>query len=157
MIYESNILIVVKQTDIKTIEKIIKIKSTIEKIYRGKISINPYIAKQGEEIIEKFKNIARYSKEKTYKNLEVKALEEFKAELEKLDFISEIIIPKEEIYESNIIVVIDEIDFEKIKKIIQTKLKIENRYGGKISISPYIAKQGEEIVESLKKTIRGSS
>ena len=62
----------------------------------------------------------------------------------------------EEIYESNVVVILPRIDLETLEEINRIKFEIEDRYRGKVSIKPYIAKEGEEIVQKIQKASRRS-
>gem|GEM_PF-1621016 len=59
----------------------------------------------------------------------------------------------EEFYESNVLVILSKMDRETIMKIMEIKFAIEDKYRGEITISPYIALEGEEIVTRIKETI----
>ena len=56
----------------------------------------------------------------------------------------------EEIYESNVVVILSRIDMETLEEISRIKFEIEDRYRGKVSIKPYIALEGEDIIRRIQ-------
>jgi hypothetical protein len=62
----------------------------------------------------------------------------------------------EEFYESNVLVILSKIDRETLEKIMEIKFSIEDRYRGEVTISPYIALEGEDIASKIKEASRGS-
>ena len=84
-----------------------------------------------------------------------KALEEFRDEVLKIKGVVGVIIPDEEFYESNVLVILSKIDREILERIMKIKFLIEDRYKEEIMISPYIALEGEDIVSKIEKTSRG--
>ncbi|MEM4970487.1 MAG: hypothetical protein QXE01_04460 [Sulfolobales archaeon] len=152
--YESNVLVILSKMDQETMMKIMEIKFAIEDKYRGEITISPYIALEGEEIVTRIKETAR--RDHVDKRILEKALEEFREEALKIKGIVDIIIPGEEFYESNVLVILSKMDQETMMKIMEIKFAIEDKYRGEITISPYIALEGEEIVTRIKETARRS-
>ena len=84
-----------------------------------------------------------------------KALEEFRDEVLKIKGVGDVIIPDEEFYESNVLVILSKIDREILERIMKIKFLIEDRYKEEIMISPYIALEGEDIVSKIEETSRG--
>jgi len=84
-----------------------------------------------------------------------KALEEFRDEVLKIKGVVGVIIPDEEFYESNVLVILSKIDREILERIMKIKFLIEDRYKEEIMISPYIALEGEDIVSKIEETSRG--
>jgi len=84
-----------------------------------------------------------------------KALEEFRDEVLKIKGVVGVIIPDEEFYESNVLVILSKIDREILERIMKIKFLIEDRYKEEIIISPYIALEGEDIVSKIEETSRG--
>jgi len=84
-----------------------------------------------------------------------KALEEFRDEVLKIKGVVSVIIPDEEFYESNVLVILSKIDREILERIMKIKFLIEDRYKEEVMISPYIALEGEDIVSKIEETSRG--
>ena len=84
-----------------------------------------------------------------------KALEDFRDEVLKIKGVVSVIIPDEEFYESNVLVILSKIDREILERIMKIKFLIEDRYKEEIMISPYIALEGEDIVSKIEETSRG--
>ncbi len=93
--------------------------------------------------------------EKDRERLLRKALEEFRDEVLKIKGVVSVIIPDEEFYESNVLVILSKIDREILERIMKIKFLIEDRYKEEIMISPYIALEGEDIVSKIEETSRG--
>ena len=83
-----------------------------------------------------------------------KALEEFRDEVLKIKGVVSVIIPDEEFYESNVLVILSKIDREILERIMKIKFLIEDRYKEEVMISPYIALEGEDIVSKVEETSR---
>ncbi len=69
-----------------------------------------------------------------------------------------IVIPEGEVYESNVLVIVKRRDLDTISKILRIAGEIEDMFGGRIVISPYIALEGEEnVIKAFKEASRGGS
>jgi CTP-dependent riboflavin kinase len=69
------------------------------------------------------------------------ALREFREEVLKIEGV-DVVIPEGEFHESNVLVVISRVDL----RIAKAKFSVEERYGDEITMNPYIALEGEEVV-----------
>jgi hypothetical protein len=151
-VYESNVLIVLKEINTEYIKEILRIKREVEKKFEDKAVISPYIATEEEkDVIETFLK----SQPEHEENSKL-ALENFESEIKKLPFILEVIIPTERIYESNVLIVLKEINTEYIKEILRIKREVEKKFEDKAVISPYIATEEEkDVIETFKRNIKG--
>jgi NifB/MoaA-like Fe-S oxidoreductase len=65
---------------------------------------------------------------------------------------------EEEVYESNVLVIVRNKDSETVKEILRIKREVEREYGEKIVISPFIAREDEaSIMMHSKKTPRAGN
>jgi hypothetical protein len=83
------------------------------------------------------------------------ALREFREEVLKIEGVVYVVIPKGEFHESNVLVVIARADLRVIEEIVKVKFSVEERYRDEITINPYIALEGEEVVSKVKEASRG--
>jgi hypothetical protein len=83
------------------------------------------------------------------------ALREFREEVLKIEGVVDVVIPDEEFHESNVLVVISRVDLRVIEEIVKVKFSVEERYEDEITINPYIALEGEEVVSKVKEASRG--
>jgi hypothetical protein len=83
------------------------------------------------------------------------ALREFREEVLKIEGVVDVVIPDEEFHESNVLVVISRVDLRVIEEIVKVKFSVEERYGDEITINPYIALEGEEVISKVKEASRG--
>ncbi|MEM4971805.1 MAG: hypothetical protein QXE01_11210 [Sulfolobales archaeon] len=155
-VYESNVLVIVRKRDVETILEITKTALEVEDEYRGKVSINPYIALESEE------SVIRVFREAVDENqgdpkIQREALKIFRERLLRLGYISDVIIPNAEIYQSNVLIIVKRRDLETISEIIRIAMEIEGQYAGRVSISPYIALESEEnVIKTFKEASGGS-
>ncbi len=69
-----------------------------------------------------------------------------------------IVIPDGEVYESNVLVIVRRRDLDIISRILRIAGEIEDMFGGRIVISPYIALEGEEnVIKAFKEASRGGN
>jgi hypothetical protein len=69
-----------------------------------------------------------------------------------------IVIPEGEVYESNVLVIVRRRDLDTISRILRIAGEIEDMFGGRVVISPYIALEGEEnVIKAFKEASRGGS
>jgi hypothetical protein len=64
------------------------------------------------------------------------------------------VIPDEEFHESNVLVVISRVDLRVMEEIVKAKFSVEERYGGEITINPYIAVEGRRLSQRVKEASR---
>ncbi len=83
------------------------------------------------------------------------ALREFREEVLKIEGVVDVVIPDEEFHESNVLVVVSRVDLRVMEEIVKVKFSVEERYGDEITINPYIALEGEEVVSKVKEASRG--
>jgi hypothetical protein len=84
----------------------------------------------------------------------LKALREFREEVLKIEGVVYVVIPDEEFHESNVLVVISRADLRVMEEIVKAKFSVEERYEGEITINPYIALEGEEVISKVKEASR---
>jgi len=156
-VYESNVLVIVRRRSPEVVTQIMRIKREVEEEFMGRISISPYIALEGEEhVIRAFKE--GKTEDRIDAELLEKALEAFREKLTSLDPVVGVVIPGEEVYESNVLVIVRRRSPEVVTQIMRIKREVEEEFMGRISISPYIALEGEEhVIRAFKETTRGSS
>ncbi|MFZ8790080.1 MAG: hypothetical protein ACO2OZ_10560 [Acidilobaceae archaeon] len=82
------------------------------------------------------------------------ALREFREEVLKIEGVVDVVIPDEEFHESNVLVVISRVDLRVIEEIVKVKFSVEERCGDEITINPYIALEGEEVISKVKEASR---
>ena len=69
-----------------------------------------------------------------------------------------IVIPEGEVYESNVLVIVRRRDLDTVSRILRIAGEVEDMFGGRIVISPYIALEGEEnVIKASKEASRGGS
>jgi len=70
-----------------------------------------------------------------------------------------IVIPDGEVYESNVLVIVTEEGSRMaVSRILRIAGEIEDMFGGRVVISPYIALEGEEnVIKAFKEASRGGS
>jgi len=69
-----------------------------------------------------------------------------------------IVIPEGEVYESNVLVIVKKRDLDTVSRILRIAGEVEDMFGGRIIISPYIAHEGEEnVIKAFKEASRGGS
>ncbi|MEZ0290676.1 MAG: hypothetical protein ABWJ42_06270 [Sulfolobales archaeon] len=155
-IYESNVLVIVRRRDLDVISEIVRIAFEIEREFGDRVSINPYIALESEDLVIKtFKETIR-------DNIDQKAQEEalrvFRERVLKLDYVVDVVIPSSEIYESNVLVIVRRRDLDVISEIVRIAFEIEREFGDRVSINPYIALESEDLViKTFKETARGGN
>jgi hypothetical protein len=157
-VYESNVLVIVRKRDLDTISRILRIAGEIEDMFGGRVAINPYIALEGEEnVIKAFKEASR-GDDHVDQEIQRKALEIFREKLEGIDYIVDVVIPEGEVYESNVLVIVRKRDLDTISRILRIAGEIEDMFGGRVAINPYIALEGEEnVIKAFKEASRGGS
>jgi hypothetical protein len=157
-VYESNVLVIVRRRDLDTISRILRIAGEIEDMFGGRVAINPYIALEGEEnVIKAFKEASR-GDDHVDQEIQRKALEIFREKLEGIDYIVDVVIPEGEVYESNVLVIVRRRDLDTISRILRIAGEIEDMFGGRVAINPYIALEGEEnVIKAFKEASRGGS
>jgi hypothetical protein len=63
---------------------------------------------------------------------------------------------EQNVYESNVLIVLKEINTEYIKEILRIKREVEKKFEDKAVISPYIATEEEkDVIETFKRNIKG--
>jgi hypothetical protein len=82
------------------------------------------------------------------------ALREFREEVLKIEGVVYVVIPEGEFHESNVLVVIARADLRVMEEIVKAKFSVEERYGDEITINPYIALEGEEVISKVKEASR---
>jgi len=152
VVYDSNVLVVLRDLSLESIREVIRIKREVEKLFRGEVIISPYIAKEGEEenVVEAFIKSASEPKGE-----EREALKLFEGKVKSLPSVSKVVLPKDWVYDSNVLVVLRDLSLESIREVIRIKREVEKLFRGEVIISPYIAKEGEEenVVEAFEGTI----
>gem|GEM_PF-546661 len=140
-VYESNVLVIVRSKDPEVVREILRIKRDVEREYGDKIVISPFIAREDEvSIISAFQ---RAPQDREDRELLREALNKFSARLREAGYAIEVLIPEEEVYESNVLVIVRSKDPEVVREILRIKRDVEREYGDKIVISPFIAREDE--------------
>jgi len=150
-VYESNVLVIVRSKDPEVVREILRIKRDVEREYGDKIVISPFIAREDEvSIISAFQRTPQ-----DYEDRELlrEALNKFSARLREAGYAIEVLIPEEEVYESNVLVIVRSKDPEVVREILRIKRDVEREYGDKIVISPFIAREDEvSIISAFQRT-----
>jgi len=123
------------------VREILKIKRDVEREYGDKIVISPFIAREDEvSIISAFQ---RAPQDHEDRELLREALNKFSARLREAGYAIKVLIPEEEVYESNVLIIVRSKDPEVVREILKIKRDVEREYGDKIVISPFIAREDE--------------
>ncbi|MEM4969682.1 MAG: hypothetical protein QXE01_00345 [Sulfolobales archaeon] len=156
-VYESNVLVIVKSKDPEIVKEILRIKREVEKEYGEKIVISPFIAREDEaSVIDAFQKTSR--DENMDRELLKIAINTFSARLREAGYALKVLIPEEEVYESNVLVIVKSKDPEIVKEILRIKREVEKEYGEKIVISPFIAREDEaSVIDAFQKTSRAGN
>jgi len=151
-IYESNVLVVVERDDVSVIKSVLDVKREVERMFEDKVSINPLIVtKKEERIINAFKNMM--TEQLPSKELWDKAINEFTKKLYASNLAVQILAlnPNEQLYESNVLVVVERDDVSVIKSVLDVKREVERMFEDKVSINPLIVtKKEERIINAFK-------
>jgi len=152
LIYDSNVLVVVEDDSIDVVKRVLKAKRDVEKEFNDEISINPLITTRKEErIINAFRNML--SNQLPSKDVWEKAIVKFTEKLhaEKLAVQVLALAPNEQLYDSNVLVVVEDDSIDVVKRVLKAKRDVEKEFNDEISINPLITTRKEErIINAFK-------
>jgi predicted secreted protein len=152
LIYDSNVLVVVEDDCIDVVKRVLRVKREVEREFNDEVSINPLIATRREErIINAFKNLL--FEQIPSKDVWRRAIMRFTERLhaEKLAVQVLALAPNEQLYDSNVLVVVEDDCIDVVKRVLRVKREVEREFNDEVSINPLIATRREErIINAFK-------
>jgi len=155
LVFDSNVLIVVKERRPEIVEKILEIVDRISEKYGNIVSISPLITTREDSLTRRFMSVISNinSNHETW----LKVSRELKHHLlnDSSDIVEIVFAPYEDflVFDSNVLIVVKERRPEIVEKILEIVDRINEKYGNTVSISPLITTEDDHARELFKKAI----